>query len=101
MKDGDPLSLDDLREQNGMEVSEPTNEASGITLTALLFQDLMEKLRKQDPELADIFSLLYDGQSQLSIAKIIGIKSQSSVDSKIKRMRHILQQQVCREDILG
>ena len=48
-----------------------------------------------------IFSLLFDGESQRSIAKITGIKAQSSVESKIHRMRRILQQHVNREDITG
>lgn len=101
MKTGTALSLDDLKDENGMEVSEPAFDACSTALTAVLFQDLMDKLRELDPELADIFELLYDGESQRSIAKIIGAKSQSSVESKIGRMRRILQQYVTREDILG
>ena len=82
-------------------VSEPAIDACSTALTAVLFQDLKDKLRELDPELAKIFELLYDGESQCSIAKIIGVKSQSSVESKIGRMRRILQQYVTREDILG
>ena len=83
-----------------MEVSEPAFDACSTVLTAVMFQDLMDKLHELDPELADIFGLLYDGESQRSIAKIIGAKSQSSVESKISRIRRILQQHVTREDIL-
>ena len=101
MKTGSALSLDDLKAENGIEVSEPAIDACSTALTAVLFQDLMDKLRELDPELAKIFELLYDGESQRSIAKIIGVKSQSSVESKIGRMRRILQQYVTREDILG
>ena len=101
MKTGTALSLDDLKDENGMEVSEPAFDACGTALTAVLFQDLMDKLHELDPELAEIFELLYDGESQRSIAKIIGAKSQSSVESKIGHMRRILQQYVTREDILG
>lgn len=101
MKTGSALSLDDLKDENGMEVSEPTIDACSTALTAVLFQDLMNKIRELDPELADIFGLLYDGESQRSIAKIIGAKSQSSVENKIGRMRRILQRYVTREDILG
>lgn len=50
----------------------------------------MDKLCELDPELADFFELLYDGESQRSIAKVIGAESQSSVESKIGRMRRIL-----------
>lgn len=82
-------------------MSEPTCDASSTVLTAVLFQDLMEKLRELDPELAEIFGLLYDGESQRSIAKIISAKSQSSVESKISRMRRILQQHVTRENIMA
>lgn len=101
MKTGTALSLDDLKDENGMKVSEPDFDACGTALTAVLFQDLMDKLHELDPELAEVFELLYDGESQRSIAKIIGAKSQSSVESKIGRMRRILQQYVTREDILG
>ena len=101
MKTGTALSLDDLKDENGMEISEPAFDACDTALTAVLFQDLMDKLHELDPELAEIFELLYDGESQRSIAKIIGAKSQSSVESKIGRMRRILQQYVTREDILG
>lgn len=101
MKTGTALSLDDLKDENGMGVSEPAFDACGTALTAVLFQDLMDKLHELDPELAEIFELLYDGESQRSIAKIIGARSQSSVESKIGRMRRILQQYVTREDILG
>lgn len=101
MKTGSALSLDYLKDENGLEVSEPVVDACGTVLTAVLFQGLMDKLRELDPELAKIFELLYDGKSQRSIAKIIGAKSQSSVESKIGRMRRILQQHVTREDILG
>lgn len=59
-------------------------------LTSVLFQDLMDKLCELDPELADIFELLYDGESQRSTAKVIGAESQSGVESKIGHMRRIL-----------
>lgn len=101
MKTGSALSLDDLKDENGIEVSEPTIDTCDTSLTAFLFQDLMDKLHELDPELAAIFELLYDGESQRSIAKIIGAKSQSSVESKIGRMRRILQKYVTREDIIG
>ena len=84
------LSLDNLKNENGMEVSEPTIDACSTALTAVLFQELTDKLHELDSELAEIFGLLYDGESQRSIAKIIRIKSQSSVKSKISRMRRIL-----------
>lgn len=100
-KTSSALSLDHLKDEDGLEASESVIDACSIALTAVLFQDLMDKLRDLDPELAEIFALLYDGESQRSIAKIIGAKSQSNVESKIGRMRRILQQYVTREDILG
>lgn len=100
MKTGSTSSLEDLKDKNGKEASEPITDVSSITLTAMLFNDLMEKLCEQDPELAEIFSLLYDRESQRSIASIIGIKAQSSVASKITRMRRILQKYVSREDVV-
>lgn len=101
MKTGSTISLENMKKETGKEVPEPTIDASSIALTAMLFNDLMKKLQEQDPQLAEIFSLLFDGESQRSIAKITGIKAQSSVESKIHRMRRILQQHVNREDITG
>ena len=101
MKSGSILSLEDLRGGNDGEVSEPVVDTCDTALTAILFQDLMDKLRELDPELADIFCLMYDGEFRSSIAEIIGDKSQSNVESKIMRMRRILQQYVTREDILA
>lgn len=101
LKTGASLSLDDLKDASDMEISEPTVDAYGTVLTAVLFQELMDKLRELDPDLAEIFGLLYDGESQRSIAMFIGAKSQSSVESKIGCMRRILQQYVTRDDILG
>ena len=101
MKTGSMISTDNMKDETGKEVPEPTIDASSIALTAMLFNDLMKKLQEQDPQLAEIFALLYNGESQRSIAKITGIKAQSSVESKIHRMRRILQQHVNREDITG
>lgn len=101
MKTGSTISLENMKKETGKEVPEPTIDASSIALTTMLFNDLMKKLQEQDPQLAEIFSLLFDGESQRSIAKITGIKAQSSVESKIHRMRRILQQHVNREDITG
>lgn len=101
MKTGSMSSTDNMKDETGKEIPEPTIDASSIALTAMLFNDLLKKLQEQDPELAEIFSLLYDGESQRSIASIIGIKAQSSVASKITRIRRILQRHVTREDITG
>ena len=90
-----------MKDETGKEIPEPTSDTSNIALTTMLFNDLMKKLQEQDPQLAEIFSLLFDGESQRSIAKITGIKAQSSVESKIHRMRRILRQHVNREDITG
>ena len=67
-------------------------------LTAMVFEDLLEKLRKQAPDLTPIFEMLYDGKSQRAIADLIG-RPQSSVNDMIKRMRTILQHHVRREDL--
>lgn len=101
MKTGSTISLENMKKETGKEVPEPTIDASSIALTAMLFNDLMKKLQEQDPQLAEIFALLYNGESQRSIAKITGIKAQSSVESKISRIRRILQRHVSREDITG
>lgn len=101
LKTGSTISLDYMKEENGKEISEPIAETSSTILTAMLFQDLMDILNNQDPTLAEIFSLLYDGESQRSIARITGINAQSTVQYRIRRIRHILQQYVSREDIIG
>ena len=101
MKTGSTISIEEMKDDAGKEVPEPITDASSIALTAMLFNDLMKKLQEQDPQLAEIFSLLFDGESQRSIAKITGIKAQSSVESKISRIRRILQRHVSREDITG
>ena len=101
MKAGSELSLDQFYDDGNVEFSEPAANTCGTALTAVLFQELMEKLREQDPELAEIFALLYDGETQRSIARLTGIHSQSSVESKISRLRKILQQYVTRDDIFG
>lgn len=101
MKTGSTISLENMKKETGKEVPEPTIDASSIALIAMLFNDLMKKLQEQDPQLAEIFALLYNGESQRSIAKITGIKAQSSVESKISRIRRILQRHVSRKDITG
>ena len=95
------ISTDNMKDETGNEIPEPTIDASSIALTALLFNDLMKKLQEQNLQLAEIFALLYNGESQRSIANITGIKAQSSVESKISRIRRILQRHVSREDITG
>ena len=101
MKTCSKISIENMKKETRKEVPDPTIDTSNIALTTMLFNDLMKKLQEQDPQLAEIFSLLFDGESQRSIAKITGIKAQSSVESKIHRMRRILQQHVNREDITG
>lgn len=101
MKTCSKISVENMKKKTGKEVPDPTIDASSIALTALLFNDLMKKLQEQNPQLAEIFALLYNGESQRSIANITGIKAQSSVESKISRIRRILQRHVSREDITG
>lgn len=101
MKTCSKISVENMKKETRKEVPDPTIDTSNIALTTMLFNDLMKKLQEQDPQLAEIFSLLFDGESQRSIAKITGIKAQSSVESKISRIRRILQRHVSREDITG
>ena len=97
MKDGAPLSLESFFEETELEFEDPdTNQCEAI-LTAMLFEDLLEKLRSQAPELAPIFEMLYDGKSQRTIATIIG-KPQSSLNYMVKRMEKIIQQHIKRDD---
>lgn len=101
MKTCSKISVENMKKETRKEVPDPTIDTSNIALTTMLFNYLMKKLQEQDPQLAEIFSLLFDGESQRSIAKITGIKAQSSVESKISRIRRILQRHVSREDITG
>ena len=101
MKTGSMSSTDNMKDETGKEIPEPTIDTSNIALTTMLFNDLMKKLQEQDPQLSEIFSLLHNVERQHSIAKITGIKAQSSVESKISRIRRILQRHVSREDITG
>ena len=98
MKDGAPLSLESFFEETELEFKDPDANQCEAILTAMLFEDLLEKLHQQAPDLASIFEMLYDGKSQYAIAELIG-KPQTTVNYMIKRMRLILQQHVINEDL--
>lgn len=98
MKEGATLSLEAFFEENELEFEDASANQCETLLTAMLFEDLLDKLRKLAPELTPIFEMLYDGKSQYAIAELIG-KPQTTVNYMIKRMRMILQQQVNREDL--
>jgi hypothetical protein len=98
MKDGAPLSLESFFEETELEFEDPAANQCETILTAMLFEDLLKSLRKKAPELAPIFEMLYDGKSQCTIANLIN-KPQSSVNDMIKRMRSLLQQHICRDDL--
>lgn len=98
MKEGATLSLEAFFEDNELEFEDASANKCETILTAMLFEDLLDKLRQLAPALTSIFEMLYDGKSQYAIAEIIG-KPQTTVNYMIKRMRMILQQQVNREDI--
>ena len=98
MKEGTTLSLEAFFEENELEFEDTSANQCDTVLTAMLFEDLLDKLRQLAPELTPIFEMLYDGKSQYVIAELIG-KPQTTVNYMIKRMRMILQQQVNREDL--
>lgn len=98
MKDGAPLSLESFFEETELEFEDPAANQCETILAAILFEDLLDSLRKKAPELAPIFEMLYDGKSQRTIATLIN-KPQSSVNDMIKRMRTILQQHTNRDDL--
>lgn len=98
MKDGAPLSLESFFEETELEFEDPDANQCEAILTAMLFEDLLESLRNQAPELAPIFEMLYDGKSQRTIATIID-KPQSSLNYMIKRMKKIIQQHISRDDL--
>ncbi len=98
MKDGAPLSIESFFEKTEFEFEDPEANRCDAILTAMLFEDLLDKLQQQAPDFASIFEMLYDGKSQYAIAELIG-KPQTSVNYMIKRIRKILQQHVDREDL--
>lgn len=98
MKDGAPLSLESFFEETELEFEDPAANQCETILTAMIYEDLLECLRNQAPELVPIYKMLYDRKSQYAIAKLIG-KPQTTVNYMIKRMRMILQQEVNREDL--
>ncbi len=98
MKDGAPLSLEYFFEETELEFEDPDANQCEVILAAMLFEDLLEKLHQQAPDLASIFEMLYDGKSQHTIAELIG-KPQTTVNYMVKRMRMILQQHVGRKDL--
>lgn len=98
MKEGAPLSLESFFEETELEFEDHDANQCEAILTAMLFEDLLEKLHQQSPDLASIFEMLYDGKSQYAIAELIG-KPQTTVNYMVKRMRTILQQHVGREDL--
>ena len=97
MKDGAQLSLESFFEETELEFEDTAANQCEAILTAMLFEDLLESLRYQAPELATIFEMLYDGKSQRTIATIIG-KPQSSLNYMVKRMEKIIQQHITRDD---
>lgn len=98
MKDGAPLSLESFFEETELEFEDVSSNQCETIITAMLFEDLLDKLRQLAPEFVPIFEMLYDWKSQHTIAEIIG-KPQTTVNYMIKRMRTILQQQVNRDDL--
>lgn len=97
MKEGATLSIEAFFEENELEFEDASANQCEIILSAMLFEDLLDKLRQLAPELATIFEMLYDGKSQRTIATIIG-KPQSSLNYMVKRMEKIIQQHIRRED---
>ena len=85
-------------DETELEFEDPDANQCEAILTVMLFEDLLEKLHQQSPDLASIFEMLYDGKSQYAIAELIG-KPQTTVNYMVKRMRTILQRHIGREDL--
>jgi hypothetical protein len=99
MKAGAPLSLESFFEETKLEFEDTSANQCETILTAMLFEDLLEILRKKAPDLSSIFEMLYDEKSQYAIAELIN-KAQTSVNYLIKRLRTLLQQNISRDDLL-
>lgn len=91
------ISLDKLYEDNEYEPCIVKDEEDSL-LALIVFEDLLDKLKKYHPEYAQIFEMLYDGESQREIAKALGV-SQSTLEYRIEKMRKYLQQFVKKEDL--
>ena len=98
MKEGATLSIEAFFEENELEFEDASANQCEIILSAMLFEDLLDKLRQLAPELATIFEMLYDGKSQRTIATIIG-KPQTTVNYMVKSMRSILQHDVSLDEL--
>lgn len=98
MKEGATLSIEAFFEENELEFEDASANQCETILSAMLFEDLLDKLRQLAPELTPLFEMLYDGQSQYAIAELIG-KPQTTVNYMVKRMRSILQHDVSRDDL--
>lgn len=90
--------LEAFFEENELEFEDVSANQCETILIAMLFEDLLEKLHQQSPDLTPIFEMLYDGKSQYAITELI-VKPQTTVNYMIKRMRIMLKQQVNREDL--
>ena len=98
MKEGATLSIEAFFSKNELEFEDASANQCETILSAMLFEDLLDKLRQLAPELTPIFEMLYDGQSQYAIAELIG-KPQTTVNYMVKRMRSLLQHDVSRYDL--
>ena len=100
MKTGSVLSLDRFIDDDGFESHNRIVDEEASTMTGLLFSGLMGKLEEEAPELADVFSRMFDGASQRELERELGIAHGTMTD-KVAAMRKILQKSVCREDLLS
>ena len=99
MKDGQTLSLDMFYDETEYEIPDDNQSLRNIE-TQFLFEQLLDILENQAPELAQIFEEMYNGVAQREIERKLGIAHGTMTDM-VKRMRDILQQHVTREDLLG
>ena len=99
MKDGRPLSTDELKEKNEFELPDKSQSIQDIEMQ-VLFEQLLALLEKQAPELAHIFAEMYNGVGQREIERELAI-AHGTMTGMVKDMREILQQSVTRGDIIG
>ena len=81
--DGDTYTLADT-------MADDSADVESMAMDAALLDALFAKARELEPDLQDIFALLLEEKTEREIAKILGYKSQTSVNRRCQKLKGIL-----------
>ncbi len=81
--DGDTYTLADAMADDSVDVE-------SMAMDAALLDALFAKVKELEPDLQDIFGLLLEEKSEREIAKILGYKSQTSVNRRRQKIKGVL-----------